>query len=380
MEIGGIGSRVGVPYFVQRKQNIEQSVSAGAVVGMPADAMENAGAVAGMPADTMGNAVAGNFGDVLNVAEASLQEPKEHIIRDLGIGFVFVGDYGMGMHANQISNPNLDDVIVRVSMSPQDESIDVNVSKVDPTQASAVEMFAFCQYADATGTGVDDKWGSWHALKFFASPMEALEYKSYNDAMYKKQDWTMALAGNADYSLKSQSTGETLDVYDVFKMLKSTLVEQHKLTAKDTKAEDDWRKMEDEKWQKLIERIDRYINASVEELKKIREAQNEAINVAASEAPAGMKSQAVNMALQNILLSGKMGTTIQVDSTNLEKSSWTYDLKTDNQEVLHKAKMANEYADDLKGKVEEKNSRVIAAYEMNLSEVYDEMEEISENG
>ena len=160
MEIGGIGSRVGVPYFVQRKQNIEQSVSAGAVVGMPADAMENAGAVAGMPADTMGNAVAGNFGDVLNVAEASLQEPKEHIIRDLGIGFVFVGDYGMGMHANQISNPNLDDVIVRVSMSPQDESIDVNVSKVDPTQASAVEMFAFCQYADATGTGVDDKWGS----------------------------------------------------------------------------------------------------------------------------------------------------------------------------------------------------------------------------
>ena len=208
--------------------------------------------------------------------------------------------------------------------------------------------------------------------------MEALEYKSYNDAMYKKQDWTMALAGNADYSLKSQSTGETLDVYDVFKMLKSTLVEQHKLTAKDTKAEDDWRKMEDEKWQKLIERIDRYINASVEELKKIREAQNEAINVAASEAPAGMKSQAVNMALQNILLSGKMGTTIQVDSTNLEKSSWTYDLKTDNQEVLHKAKMANEYADDLKGKVEEKNSRVIAAYEMNLSEVYDEMEEISE--
>ncbi|MBR1572563.1 MAG: hypothetical protein IJ655_07460 [Lachnospiraceae bacterium] len=208
MEIGGIGSRVGMPYFVQRKQNIEQSVSAGAVAGMPADAME---------------------------------------------------------------------------------------------------MFAFCQYADATGTGVDDKWGSWHALKFFASPMEALEYKSFNDAMYKKQDWTMALAGNADYSLKSQSTGETLDVYDVFKMLKSTLVEQHKLTAKDTKAEDDWRKMEDEKWQKLIERIDRYINASVEELKKIREAQNEAINVAASEAPADMKSQAVNMAMQNILLSGKMG-------------------------------------------------------------------------
>lgn len=308
MEIGGIGSRVGVPYFVQRKQDIEQSGNAGAVAENPADAMENAGAVAGMATDVMENATTvGCFEDALNVAKASLQESEEHIIQDLGIGFVFVGDYGMGMHANQISNPNSDDVIVRVSMSPQDESIDVNVSKVDPTQASAVEMFAFCQYADATGTGVDDKWGSWHALKFFASPMEALEYKSYNDAMYKKQDWTMALAGNADYSLKSQSTGETLDVYDVFKMLKSTLVEQHKLTAKDTKAEDDWRKMEDEKWQKLIDRIDKYINSSVEELKKIREAQNEAINVAAAEAPAGMKSQAVNMALQNIMLSGKMG-------------------------------------------------------------------------
>ncbi|MCR5144102.1 MAG: hypothetical protein K6B67_02190 [Lachnospiraceae bacterium] len=296
MNIGGIGSRSGMPYFVQRTReagqaeavaqtNATESVQA---TDTFAAALENAGTSVSELAQS--DAIE-ETSEVSQVAEAGRP------LMDLGIGFLFIGDYGIGLHATQISNPNSDDVIVRVSMAQTDETMDVNVSKVDPTQASAVEMFAFCQYADATGTGVDDKWGSWHALKFFASPMEALEYKSYNDAMYKKQDWTMALAGNADYSLKSQSTGEILDVYDVFKMLKSTLVEQHKLTAKDTKAEDDWREMEDEKWKKLIERIDGYINSSIDELKQIKEEQDEAATKAAMEAPADMKSRAVSRAL-----------------------------------------------------------------------------------
>ncbi|MCI7041172.1 MAG: hypothetical protein MR992_03415 [Lachnospiraceae bacterium] len=101
--------------------------------------------------------------------------------KSLGIGFLFVGDHGYGMSAEQILNGDSDGILVRVKITKGEnnfETYDVNLSEVDTGSATVIEMFALCQYADANGTGVNSTWGSFHALKTFSTPFgERLEYE-----------------------------------------------------------------------------------------------------------------------------------------------------------------------------------------------------------
>ena len=88
-------------------------------------------------------------------------EPAQDVkMKNLGVGFLFVGGVGLGMSAGQIISDDSEDVIVRVKIAVGEgkcETVDVNLSEVDVRNASAVEMFAFCQYADSNGTGIG-KW------------------------------------------------------------------------------------------------------------------------------------------------------------------------------------------------------------------------------
>lgn len=267
--------------------------------------------------------------------------------RNLGIGFLFIEDVGMGMSATQIVNAESEDTIIEVRVATgekQYETYQVNLSKVNPRNASAIEMFAFCQYADASGTGVSDKWGSWHALKEFSTDFkERLEYSSLEDAVNQKKDWTKALS-ESKYTITRESTGETMSVADVFKMLVETLQEEHKLTPDNIAVEEDWREMDDDEWRKLLEYIDKYIDDFKERLEQLEEKTEEAAMKASADAPADQRAAAISNAILSTINSGTVGGDNFSEANDLEKLSWTYEMVTDDQTILAAAKMANEAA------------------------------------
>ena len=109
---------------------------------------------------------------------------------DLGMGFILTPGSGIGMNAKQIINPDSDDIIVKVRLIGGNE-YDVNLKEVDPRNATAIEMFAYCQYADLIGAGVaNTHFGSWSALKSMMDPLGGMECKSIDEAISKKLDWT----------------------------------------------------------------------------------------------------------------------------------------------------------------------------------------------
>ena len=87
-------------------------------------------------------------------------------------------------------------VRVKIATGSGDETVDVNLSKFDPKSATAVEMFAYCQYKDAIGEGVNSKWGSWNAMKNISSPYDGCDFGSLDNIMNKKMNWSGCQTAN----------------------------------------------------------------------------------------------------------------------------------------------------------------------------------------
>lgn len=253
--------------------------------------------------------------------EESIKPDNNIQYKSLGMGFLNVGDTGYGMRATQIINPDSEDTIVRVSIAlggNEFRDYDVNLSEIDPSNASAVEMFAYCQYADSTSEG-SYKWGSWNA----------------------------ALAGSG-IELENEATGKRYFVGDLIEMLK----QQYELTADDLE-EKDWRDMSDKEWEKLLNSFDQNIDAIKDKIRKLKEVQNEAASKAAANAPAGQKANAASSAAQSAAANGFASDVKTEDEEWIEENSWTYDMKTEDQTILHKAAIANEKAQDSLSKSQE---------------------------
>lgn len=60
------------------------------------------------------------------------------------------------------------------------------------------------------------------------------------------------------------------------------------MTAQELKEEKDWRGMTDEEWDKMLEGVDKYIEAYKERLRQMQEMQNKAAQKAALEADSDM--------------------------------------------------------------------------------------------
>lgn len=253
--------------------------------------------------------------------EESMKQDNNIQYKSLGIGFLNVGDTGYGMRATQIINPDSEDTIVRVSIAlggNEFRDYDVNLSEIDSSNASAVEMFAYCQYADSTSEG-SYKWGSW------------------NDA----------LTGSG-IELENEATGEKYSAADLIEMLK----QQYELTADDLE-EKDWRDMSDKEWEKLLNSFDQNIDAIKDKIRKLKEVQDEAASKAAANAPAGQKANAASSAAQSAAANGFASDVKIEDEEWIEENSWTYDMKTEDQTILHKAAIANEKAQDSLSKSQE---------------------------
>lgn len=154
-------------------------------------------------------------------------------------------------------------------------------------------------------------------------------------------------------------TGDTagseqeLGALESFRKMKESFVEEHKLTPDNIKAEEDWREMSEESWNKLMEHIDKFIEDYKERMENMKKLQEEAARKMAAEAPAEMRSIAVSQAVLRAAANGIAGTVSAADPEELEKSSWTYELESEDQEVLLEAKKANRQMVELSATVQE---------------------------
>lgn len=202
-----------------------------------------------------------------------VEESAELQTKDLGFGFVLSPGSAFGMTATQIINPDSDDVIVRVKMSEASggETFDVNISEVDPRNATAIEMFAYCQYADSIGKGIaKSNFPSWNTVNRYMDPSGVFEFDSVEQAATKKFNWVEAIS-ESDIYYKRESTGEILGSKDILEMLMESYKKIHEKDDEDG----DWRKMTDEEWEKLLARVDADIDDMVERVKEETEAAKE---------------------------------------------------------------------------------------------------------
>ena len=243
--------------------------------------------------------------DVHSSEKIQEEKAEDEQVTPLGIGFAKAGEMGYGMSASLVTKPGSDDTIIRVKLATGSGSktIDVNLSKFDPKNATPVEMFAYCQYKDANGEGVNSKWGSWNAMKSIISPTDGADFGSLDNIMNKKMNWTDALAKSKTI-LGNEKTKETISAADLLKLFEET----HTLTAQELKEEKDWREMSDDEWDNLLEGIDKYIDAFKERIKQLKEMQDEAAQKAALEADSGMRATAASAAALSAAANGLGGT------------------------------------------------------------------------
>lgn len=267
--------------------------------------------------------IAGKMSEELSSEKISEEVQPEEIVTPLGFGFANGGMMGYGMSAALVEKPGSNDIIIQVKLATGsgDEVLDVNHSEFAPSNATAVEMFAYCQYKDAIGEGVNSKWGSWN----------------------------VALAKSRTSLADPKTVKAILSVSDLIELLE----ESNKLTAQELKEDKDWRALSDDEWDKMLESVDAYLDVCRERLKQMKEKQEEAARKAALEADADMRTTAAASAALSVAANGvddpSEGTmdadteedTPTKDGVKHEKN-WTKNLDTDDQTVLRTAKRAQE--------------------------------------
>lgn len=226
--------------------------------------------------------IAGKISEELSSEKVSETTEPEERVTPLGFGFANAGMMGYGMSAALVEKPGCDDTIIRVKLATGsgDEVIDVNLSNFDSRNATPVEMFAYCQYKDAIGEGVNNKWGSWNALKGIALTENGADFGSLDNIMNKKMNWNHALAKSQTSYMDPKTNEIILSPSDLLKLLEDA----NTLTTQEPTEEKDWREMSDEEWDKLLEGIDKYIDAFKERLRQMKEMQEDATQKTALEA------------------------------------------------------------------------------------------------
>jgi len=74
-----------------------------------------------------------------------------------------------GMTANLLEESTADKPIVQIvsGLDGKTEIFNIDVSQVDPQNATRMEMFALCEYADSIGQGTGSTFGSYQTLEIY---------------------------------------------------------------------------------------------------------------------------------------------------------------------------------------------------------------------
>lgn len=105
--------------------------------------------------------------------------------------------YGMRAMLSDKSTPANPIVQVVSNLDGKKEVFDVDISKVDPENASQIEMFALCCYEDKCGRGTGSTFGSYHTFKMMKETAEQNGSRKQVDAnisawdqfRYEKANW-----------------------------------------------------------------------------------------------------------------------------------------------------------------------------------------------
>lgn len=109
-------------------------------------------------------------GERFNCEQAQELESDES--RMLGIGFLRDSATGIsyGMSASYAKDYSKDNPVIEVSVTKGQNNIEkyyINIKEVNPANATEIEMFALCNYADANGMGTGGTFGSWQTLNYY---------------------------------------------------------------------------------------------------------------------------------------------------------------------------------------------------------------------
>ncbi len=113
--------------------------------------------------------------------------------KTLGMGFTHDKNspVSYGMVAKYAENSTENNPIIKVSV--RSEEYCININEVNPKNASEIEMFALCCYADDKGIGTGGTFGSWQTLNYYrdnASHNGYFEMTNGTDSFQSvKQDW-----------------------------------------------------------------------------------------------------------------------------------------------------------------------------------------------
>ncbi|MDE6214115.1 MAG: hypothetical protein K2M70_11655 [Lachnospiraceae bacterium] len=115
----------------------------------------------------------------------------------LGIGFLHDKNnpISYGMCAKYAEDYSEDNPVIKVIVTKPNgrEEYHININDVDPRNATEIEMFALCNYADAKGIGSGSTFGSWQTLNYYKDNAVHNGYFELPDGTdsFKsvKQDW-----------------------------------------------------------------------------------------------------------------------------------------------------------------------------------------------
>ena len=139
----------------------------------------------------------GNIAEYNNTYEVSESQNSDKETNVLGIGFLDVPGTNMkyGMKVEYAEEYSADNPVIKVTVQTLQGAEEhlINVKEINPKNASEIEMFALCNYADATGQGTGGTFGSWQTLKYYSDNAVHNGYFERSDTMNlfktRKQDW-----------------------------------------------------------------------------------------------------------------------------------------------------------------------------------------------
>lgn len=89
----------------------------------------------------------------------------------LGMGFLHDKNnpISYGMTAKYAEDYSEENPVIKVTVTKPNgkEEYRININEVNPRNASEIEMFALCNYADANGIGTGGTFGSWQTLNYY---------------------------------------------------------------------------------------------------------------------------------------------------------------------------------------------------------------------
>ena len=150
----------------------------------------------------MNRKIPGSRGGEESFGNAVEKVEKEEKGEALSIAIAGKGTIGHGVRAVLLEESTPDRPIIQVTSNynGKREFFNIDISKVDPRNATEMEMFALCCYADETGQGTGDSLGSYHALCLSCALAKYNGYTgelneeppSWEQFANRRMDWTKA--------------------------------------------------------------------------------------------------------------------------------------------------------------------------------------------